>query len=272
VGKIEAAVVAGRQNALLTMASGTGKTRTMLGIVHRFLKTGRFNRVLLLVGHSALDEQALDVFRKVKIENHVSFGEIYAIKEFDKNDKETKIHVATINSLVENIIYNTSESMPSVTDYDLIIVDEAHLEQNDAYINDYHLALEYFNAVKIALTSTPTLETTKIFGSPIFEYTHHRAATEGYLAKPNAPCNTNKKLPDKNVNMIAKIIIGEIIILVASVFVFRSLWLILDKYLGITHTEIILTTGIIITILGTILLHREIKCALKNIQHHKNDS
>jgi len=68
----------------------------------------------------------------------------------------------------------------------------------------------------------------------------------------------------------AKIIIGELVILVASVFVFRSLWMILDKHLEDTHLEIMLAIGIIITIIGTIIIHHEIKCELKNLQTNNN--
>jgi len=199
IEKTEAAIVAGRQTVLLSMAPGTGRTRTMLGIIHRFLKSGRFKRVMLLVEHSVLDKQALDSFRKTKIEDHMRFGEVYNIKEFDEKDMETKVHVATVKSLVESIIYNDSEAMPSVTDYDLIIVDEANLGQSGDYISDYHLALEYFDAVKIALTATPTLETTEIFGSPIFEYTYYRAVTEGYLAGHDTPHDIGIKLPIENI-------------------------------------------------------------------------
>lgn len=40
--------------------------------------------------------------------------------------EDTKIHIATVQSLVKRILYPGNDTMPSVTDYDLIVVDEAH--------------------------------------------------------------------------------------------------------------------------------------------------
>lgn len=37
------AIVAGKKNILLAMATGTGKTRTILGMIYLFLKTKRFH-------------------------------------------------------------------------------------------------------------------------------------------------------------------------------------------------------------------------------------
>ena len=216
IEKAEAAVVEGRQTALLAMATGTGKTRTMLGMIYRFLETKRFTRILFLVDRTALGEQALDVFNEIKIEDLLTINEIYNIKNLDdKNiDKETKIHVATVQSLVRRILYNDTDSIPSVTDYDLIIVDEAHrgyiLDREMAddeqlyrsqidYVSKYRSAIEYFDAVKIAMTATPALHTTEIFGKPVFEYSYRRAVIEGYLVDHDAPHNIRTKLHDEGI-------------------------------------------------------------------------
>lgn len=45
----ENAIVKGQKKILLAMATGTGKTRTVIGMIYRFLKTGRFKRILFLV-------------------------------------------------------------------------------------------------------------------------------------------------------------------------------------------------------------------------------
>jgi type I restriction enzyme R subunit len=37
----ETAIINGQRSVLLAMATGTGKTRTILGMIYRFLKTGR---------------------------------------------------------------------------------------------------------------------------------------------------------------------------------------------------------------------------------------
>ncbi|MEI3305890.1 MAG: DEAD/DEAH box helicase family protein [Dysosmobacter sp.] len=72
----EQAIIAGKNTALLAMATGTGKTRTVLGMIYRFLKTGRFKRILFLVDRTALGEQALDVFKEVKLEDSMPLADI----------------------------------------------------------------------------------------------------------------------------------------------------------------------------------------------------
>lgn len=200
----ERAITEGKQTALLAMATGTGKTRTILGMIYRFLKSGRFRRVLFLVDRNALGEQAQDVFKDVKLEDLLTIDDIYNIKKLEDKqiDKETRIQVATVQSMVKRILYNVGESMPSVTDYDLIVVDEAHRgyildkeigedellcrDQID-YVSKYRTVIEYFDAVKIALTATPALHTTEIFGKPVISYTYREAVIEGWLVDHDAP-------------------------------------------------------------------------------------
>ena len=179
----EQAIMDGKNTALLAMATGTGKTRTVLGMIYRFLKTGRFKRILFLVDRTALGEQALDVFKEVKLEDLMPLADIYNIKGLDDKgiERETRIQVATVQGMVKRILYNDGETMPAVNDYDLIIIDEAHRgylldkemgdtellyrDQRD-YQSKYRSVIEYFDAVKIALTATPALQTTEIFGQP----------------------------------------------------------------------------------------------------------
>lgn len=207
----ERAIIGGKQTALLSMATGTGKTRTILGLIYRFLKTGRFKRVLFLVDRTALGEQAQDVFKEVKIEELLTLNQIYDIKDIEDKDidKETKIHAATVQGLVMRILYNDEKSMPAVTDYDLIIIDEAHrgyildremgedellYRNQDDYVSKYRTVIEYFDAVKVALTATPALHTTEIFGKPVFNYSYRRAVIEGFLVDHDAPHNIVTKL------------------------------------------------------------------------------
>ena len=178
----ENAVINGQKNILLAMATGTGKTRTVLGMIYRFLKTGRFNRILFLVDRN----------------------DIYDIKTLEDAvfEDETKVHIATVQGMVKRLLYNDEERQPSVTDYDLIVIDEAHRgylldkemgedellyrDQLD-YQSKYRMVIEYFDAVKIALTATPALHTTQIFGKPVFKYTYREAVIEGYLVDYDAP-------------------------------------------------------------------------------------
>lgn len=213
----ENAVIEGKERVLLSMATGTGKTRTVLGMIYRFLKTNRFKRILFLVDRTSLGEQAQDVFKEVKLEDLMTLDEIYDIKNLDDKsiEKETKIHIATVQSLVKRIMYNEDATMPSVADYDLIVVDEAHrgyildkemgddemlYRNQDDYISKYRTVLEYFDAVKIALTATPALHTSQIFGAPVFNYTYREAVIEGYLVDHDAPHTIVTKLSQEGIN------------------------------------------------------------------------
>ncbi len=62
---------------------------------------------------------------------------------------------------------------------------------------------------------------------------------------------------------LAKIIIGEMIVLVASVLIFRSLWTMLDQYLGYSNLEILLVVGVIFAVIGLVLLNYEVKCEIE---------
>ena len=86
----ERAIIDGKQTVLLSMATGTGKTRTILGMIYRFIKSDRFKRVLFLVDRTALGEQAEDVFKEVKIEELMTLDSIYNIKGLDEKEIDKK--------------------------------------------------------------------------------------------------------------------------------------------------------------------------------------
>ena len=112
-------------------------------------------------------------------------------------------------------MYNDGETMPAVSDYDLLIIDEAHrgyildkeMGEDEALYRDqreyqskYRSVIEYFNAVKIALTATPALQTTEIFGEPVFKYTYREAVIEGYLVDHDAPHELKTKLNTEGIH------------------------------------------------------------------------
>ena len=213
----EKAIISGQSNILLAMATGTGKTRTILGMIYRFLKSGRFRRILFLVDRTSLGEQACDVFREVKLEELMTLDDIYNIKGLEEKeiDRETRIQIATVQSMVKRILYNDEDAMPAVSDFDLVIIDEAHRgyildkeigedevlyrDQID-YQSKYRCVVEYFDAVKIALTATPALQTTEIFGQPVFKYTYREAVIEGYLVDHDAPHELTTKLSKEGIH------------------------------------------------------------------------
>ena len=65
---------------LLAMATGTGKTRLVLALIYRFLKTRRFRRILFLVDRNVLGSQAEDTFREVKLAELQTLTQIYNVQ------------------------------------------------------------------------------------------------------------------------------------------------------------------------------------------------
>ena len=60
-----------------------------------------------------------------------------------------------------------------------------------------------------------------------------------------------------------KVIIGELMVLVSSVFIFRSLWMLIDKLFADSYLEIMFIAGLIMAVLGLILLNYETKKMLE---------
>ncbi|MDT7834794.1 type I restriction-modification system endonuclease [Aquabacterium sp. OR-4] len=197
VQAVEGAIAAGRRTALVAMATGTGKTRTVIGLIYRLLKTKRFQRVLFLVDRSALGEQAQNAFKDARLEQNRRFTEIYELKELADitPDAATKVHVATVQGMVRRLFAGDAGDMP-VDRYDCIIIDEAHrgyildremgegellFRDETDYISAYRRVLDQFDAVKIALTATPAQHTTQIFGLPVTTYSYHEAVIDGWL-------------------------------------------------------------------------------------------
>lgn len=199
---VEQGIIDGKRSLLLAMATGTGKTRTAICMVYRLIKAKRFRRVLFLVDRSTLGIQAQDAFKDLKLEQQRSFPEIYGLKSFGEIevDTDTKLHFSTVQGLIQRIMY--SDSPTPVDQYDCIVIDECHrgytLDKHlsdtelgfrsfDDYISKYRRVLEHFDAVKIGLTATPALHTSKIFGKPIYSYGYRQAVIDGHLADYDPP-------------------------------------------------------------------------------------
>jgi type I restriction enzyme R subunit len=202
------------RRALLAMATGTGKTRTMVGMCYRLIKAKRFRRILFLVDRTMLGDQAADAFKEVKVESLQTFAQIYDLQDLDSAAPEldTKIHFATVQSMVQRIIY--SDNPPSVGDYDCIVVDEAHrgyildkeMEEEELILHDqrdfqskYRMVLDHFDAYRIGLTATPAIHTAEIFGHPVYNYSYRRAVVEGYLIDFEPPVVFQTKLSKEGI-------------------------------------------------------------------------
>ena len=204
IEKTETAIEAGKQQVLLAMATGTGKTKTCIALIYRLLKTNRFRRVLFLVDRSELGKQAADAFKETRMESLQHFADIYGIKELGEKgvESDTRVHIATVQAMVQRLMLGNEEEKPSVDTYDLIVVDECHRgylldrelserelgfrDFND-YVSKYRRVIEYFDAVKVGLTATPALHTVDIFGEPAFVYSYREAVVDGFLVDHEPP-------------------------------------------------------------------------------------
>ncbi len=205
------------RRALLAMATGTGKTRTIIGLCYRLIKSQRFKRILFLVDRSSLGEQAIDNFDDYRIENFQTFSNIYNIKKLTDKfpDLETRLHFATVQGMVKRLFFSSDDAnKPQVGTYDCIIVDEAHrgynldrdLDEDEImfkneldYQSKYRKVLDYFDAFRIGLTATPALHTVEIFGKPVYKYGYEQAVIDGFLIDHEPPYNIKTKLSEEGI-------------------------------------------------------------------------
>jgi type I restriction enzyme R subunit len=211
---VEHAIAAGQRSCILAMATGTGKTRTAIGLVYRLLKSQRFKRILFLVDRSALGEQTENAFKDVRLENLQTFAQIYNVKGLGEGspDSDTKLQIATIQSMVSRIVGADDGDKPAVDAYDCVIIDECHRgytldqEMSEAelrfrsqadYMSSYRRALDHFDAVKIGLTATPAQHTKEIFGAPVFLYSYREAVIDGCLVDHEPPFSIATELSEE---------------------------------------------------------------------------
>ena len=194
-----------KQTFLVAMATGTGKTRTAIGLVYRLLKSKRFRRILFLVDRTALGEQTANAFKDARLESLQTFADIFDMKELKdaRPDPETKLQIATVQGMVKRILFPTDAAeTPPVDQFDCIVVDECHRgygldrEMSDSelrfrdlsdYVSKFRRVLDHFDAVKVGLTATPALHTVQIFGDPTFRYTYTEAVIDGNLVDHEPP-------------------------------------------------------------------------------------
>lgn len=215
IRKVEDALESNQRNCLLAMATGTGKTRTIIGLMYRFLKAERFKRILFLVDRNALGTQAQEAFDEAQLEQNQSLSKIYNVAELVDMaaEAETRIQVATVQAMVHRIFQ--SDSPPLIDTFDCIIIDEAHrgytLDQEmtegelavrdlSQYLSSYRRVLDYFDAIKVAMTATPAKHTTEIFGKPIYTYSYREAVADDWLIDHEPPIRYETLLTKKGIH------------------------------------------------------------------------
>jgi len=180
----------GKQKMLVQMATGLGKTRTMVAFAKALLEYNMSKRVLFVTDRVILADQALfDGFSLISKE----FSAVRITSSNYRLHKHSQIHIIVIDTL-ENIFQNIPSNF-----YDLIIVDECHRSIN---INR-KLIFDHFLCPRIGLTATPKkaiaakgkdiseddlaiLDTYKLFGcetdEPDYQFDLARGIEEGFLA------------------------------------------------------------------------------------------
>ena len=212
---VEQALANNQRDCLLAMATGTGKTRTIIGLLYRFLKAERFKRILFLVDRSALGQQAVEAFHDMTLEQNQTLAQIYDIKELGDMAAEaaTRVQVATVQSMVRRV-FQSDNPLP-IDEFDCIIVDEAHrgytldqdmtegelaLRDTAQYLSQYRRVLDYFDACKIGLTATPARHTSEIFGKPVFTYSYREAVADDWLIDHEPPIRYVTRLADEGIH------------------------------------------------------------------------
>jgi len=217
INAIEAALLQGKREILVAMATGTGKTLTTIALLYRLIKSGFARRVLFLVDRRALAAQAVTAFSRFQPEFGLKFDKIYEVysQQFRREDfEDTKfdprvlphayltqpdpshafVYVSTIQRMMINLFgypqgtgWSTAEETDAETldipihAFDVIVADECHRGYTASETGKWRETLEHFDGIKIGLTATPAPHTSAYFGKPMYTYNYDRAVEEGYL-------------------------------------------------------------------------------------------
>ena len=203
------------------MATGTGKTYTIVSQIYRLLKSGFAKRILFLVDRRALAAQAVNAFATFETEQGLKFKQTFEVysQRFQRGDFEEGdtfnpqvlpnsyltnpqpghafAYVCTIQRMRVNLFgwQNSFEATDQDVDdesdatqvdipihaFDVIIADECHRGYSAQEISKWRGVLDYFDSIKIGLTATPAAHTTAYFKDIVFRYDYERAVREGYL-------------------------------------------------------------------------------------------
>jgi type I restriction enzyme R subunit len=187
-------IAKGDKRILLTLATGTGKTRIAFQIAWKLFHTkwnlknsDRQPRILFLADRNVLADQAFNEFS--------AFPED-ALVRVTPSEVSKKGRVPTNGSIFFTIFQSFMTSSPSGNSefnfgdypkdfFDLIIIDECH-RGGSRDESSWRGILEYFDpAVQIGLTATPkrkdNVDTYAYFGEPKFIYSLKDGINDGYL-------------------------------------------------------------------------------------------
>lgn len=170
-----------RRKALLVMATGSGKTRVVIGLCDVLLNAGWVKNILFLADRNSLVTQAKRSF--VNLLPDLSCTNLCE----EKDNYNSHCVFSTYQTMIGLIDDAKDEGgkIFSCGHFDLVICDEAHR----SIYNKYRDIFTYFDAPLVGLTATPKDEIDKntysIFelesGVPTYGYELAQAVTDGYL-------------------------------------------------------------------------------------------
>ena len=173
-----------QRKALVVMATGAGKTRTVIALVDLLQRANWAKRILFLADRVALVNQAANAFK-------AHLPDAAAVNLVTDKETEGRVFVSTYPTMM-GLINETDDGLRrfGVGHFDLIIVDEAHR----SIYQKYRSIFAYFDALLVGLTATPKDEidrnTYGLFGLedgvPTDAYGLEDAIAEGYLVPPRA--------------------------------------------------------------------------------------
>ena len=173
-----------QRRSLIVMATGSGKTRTVIALTELLMRCNWAKRILFLADRISLVKQASREFLK-----HLPDAGI--VNLLDSADGQGRVYVSTYPTML-NLINNTDTETKrfGVGHFDLVIIDEAH---RSIYAK-YGAIFDYFDSYLVGLTATPKDEvdhnTYKMFqlekGIPTFAYALEDAIADNYLVPPQS--------------------------------------------------------------------------------------
>ncbi|MGN0483964.1 MAG: DEAD/DEAH box helicase family protein [Lachnospiraceae bacterium] len=170
-----------RRKALLVMATGSGKTRTVIALCKVLLDAGWVKNILFLADRNSLVTQAKRSF--VNLLPDLSCSNLVE----EKDNYTAHCIFSTYQTMMNCIdsVKDESGKLFTCGHFDLVICDEAHR----SIYNKYRDIFQYFDAPLVGLTATPKDEIDKntygIFdlenGVPTYGYELAQAVKDGYL-------------------------------------------------------------------------------------------
>ena len=172
------------RKALVVMATGAGKTRTVIALVDLLMRCNWAKRVLFLADRVALVNQAVNAFKR-------HLPDAAPVNLVTEKDTEGRVFVSTYPTMM-GLIDDTRDGLRrfGVGHFDLVIIDEAHR----SVFQKYRAIFEYFDSLLVGLTATPKDEvdrnTYSLFdlenGVPTDAYGLEEAVKDGFLVPPVA--------------------------------------------------------------------------------------